>query len=46
MIIDIDRFDDAERFCSYFGMVPRVRSSGGKEIHGHMTKSGDPMMRC
>ena len=46
MIIDVNRFEDSEKICSYFGLVPRVRSSGGKEIHGHMTKSGDPMMRC
>jgi len=46
MIIDIDRFEDSEKLCSYFGMVPRVRSTGGKEMHGRMTKAGDPMMRC
>lgn len=45
MIIDIARFQDPERLCAYFGMVPRVRDSGGKEHHGRMTKSGDPMMR-
>lgn len=28
MIIGIDRFDDAEKLCAYFGMVPRVRDSG------------------
>jgi len=46
MIIGIDRFQDAEKLCSYFGLVPRVRDSGGKEHHGGMTKSGDPMMRA
>lgn len=45
MIVDIARFEDPERLCAYFGMVPRVRDSGGKERHGRMTKSGDPMMR-
>jgi len=45
MIVRIDRFYDQERLCAYFGMVPRVRDSGGKEHHGRMTKSGDPMMR-
>jgi transposase len=45
MIVDISRFQDPERLCAYFGMVPRVRDSGGKEHHGRMTKSGDPMMR-
>jgi transposase len=46
MIIDITRFSDPEKLCSYFGMAPRVRDSGGKEHHGHMTKNGDPMMRA
>ena len=45
MVVDIDRFEDSEKFCAYFGLVPRVRDSGGKEHHGHMTKSGDRMMR-
>jgi transposase len=45
MIVDVSRFKDAERLCAYFGMVPRVRDSGGKEHHGRMTRNGDPMMR-
>ena len=45
MIGDIDRFQDSEKFCAYFGLVPRVRDSGGKEHHGRMTKNGDRMMR-
>lgn len=45
MIIDIRRFDDPEKLCAYFGLVPRVRDSGGKEHHGKMTKTGDKMMR-
>ena len=46
MIIDVKRFPDEEKLCSYFGMAPRVRDSGGKEHHGRMTKNGDPMMRA
>jgi transposase len=46
MIIDIRRFPDPEKLCAYFGMVPRVRDSGGKEHHGRMTKTGDKMMRA
>jgi transposase len=46
MIIDIGRFADPEKLCAYFGLVPRVRDSGGKEIRGRMTKNGDPMMRA
>ena len=45
MIIDFARFADPEKLCAYFGMVPRVRDSGGKEHHGKMTRAGDPMMR-
>lgn len=45
MIIDINRFADAEKLCAYFGMVPRIRDSGGKEHHGKLSKNGDKMMR-
>ena len=45
MIVDPNRFPDSERFCAYFGIVPRVRDSGGKEHHGKLTKTGDKMMR-
>ncbi|MDR3075064.1 MAG: IS110 family transposase [Candidatus Methanoplasma sp.] len=45
MIVDVNRFEDPEKLCSYFGLVPRVRDSGGKMNHGHMTKKGDRMMR-
>lgn len=45
MIIDPNRFENSEKFRAYFGMVPRVRDSGGSEHHGHRTKAGDPMMR-
>jgi transposase len=46
MIMDINRFADSEKLCSYFGLVPRVRDSGGKENRGHMTKTGRPLMRA
>jgi len=46
MMIDIGRFPDAEKFCAYFGLVPRVHDSGGKKYHGRMTKNGDRMMRA
>ena len=45
MIVDPNRFPNEKRICAYFGMVPRVRDSGGKENHGRMTKNGDKMMR-
>ena len=45
IIVDIDRFQDSEKFCAYLGLVPRVRDSGRKEHHGRMTKNGDRIMR-
>ncbi|MGD9706695.1 MAG: IS110 family transposase [Candidatus Delongbacteria bacterium] len=45
MIIDIKRFEDPEKLCAYFGLVPRIRDSRGKEHYGRMTKTGDKMMR-
>ena len=46
MIVDIDRFPNADKFRSFFGMSIRVMDSGGKVKHGHVTKKGDPMMRA
>jgi transposase len=45
MVIDVRRFETSEKLCAYFGMVPRVMDSGGKEHHGRMTRAGDKMMR-
>ena len=45
-IIDINRFKSIDQFCAYFGIVPCVRDSGGKESHSHITKAGDPMVRA
>ncbi|MBR7005312.1 MAG: IS110 family transposase [Candidatus Methanomethylophilaceae archaeon] len=45
MIVDIDRFESADRMRSYFGMNTIVMDSGGKTCHGRVTKRGDPMMR-
>lgn len=44
-VVDVDRFETQGRFRSYFGMAPKVRDSGGKQHHGHITKMGDPMVR-
>jgi len=44
-IVDINRFETQGQFRSYFGMAPKVRDSGGKQHHGHITKMGDPMVR-
>lgn len=41
----IDRFANAKKLASYFGLAPRVRQSAGKERHGHITKEGNRMVR-
>lgn len=45
MIVDISRFESADKMRSFFGMAPNVRDSGGKMNHSHITKKGDSMMR-
>jgi len=45
MIVDIGRFGTSDKMRGYFGMSIRVKDSGGKMKHGHITKKGDPMMR-
>jgi transposase len=42
---DVNRFPDAERLCSYAGLVPSVRRSGGSTVYGHITKEGSRWMR-
>lgn len=32
---DFDRFENSRKLCAYAGLVPSVRASGDKEIHGH-----------
>jgi transposase len=39
------RFNNQKDIGAYFGLVPRVLQSGGKCIHGRITKSGDTMAR-
>jgi transposase len=34
LIVHVDRFKDPEKLCAYFGMVPRVRDSGERNIMG------------
>jgi transposase len=31
---DVSRFSDAEKLCSYAGIVPSTKQSGGKSFHG------------
>jgi transposase len=40
-IDDIERFPDADRLCSYAGLVPWTESSGGKVWHGSLIKQSN-----
>lgn len=42
---DIARFPSAKKLCSYAGLVPSVRSSGGKTHYGSITKQGSKWLR-
>ncbi|KXB08941.1 hypothetical protein AKJ55_00170 [candidate division MSBL1 archaeon SCGC-AAA382M17] len=43
-IATIKRFPDSGKLCSYAGLIPSVRQSGSKEIHGSIT-GGRPLLR-
>lgn len=40
-----ERFRDARRFASYFGLTPTLDASGGVERHGHISKRGPSVVR-
>jgi transposase len=44
-IDDPKRFRSSEQVAAYLGLVPSVAQSGELEIHGHITKEGDGMLR-
>ena len=44
-IDDIHRFPDADRLCSYAGVVPWTESSGGKVWHGSLIKQSNRWLR-
>lgn len=41
----VERFANAKKVSSYFGLAPKVRQSGERERHGHITKEGNRMVR-
>jgi transposase len=41
----IERFTSARKYAAYTGLVPRVRSTGGKVRLGHITRSGPSDLR-
>jgi len=42
---DVRRFPDSEKLCSYAGLVPTVKRSGGSTRHGGITKEGSKWLR-
>lgn len=44
-IDNISRFSDAEKLCSYAGLVPSTRQSGATVYRGHITKQGSRLLR-
>lgn len=42
---EVDRFPDAHHLCSYAGLTPSTRSSGGVTHHGAITRSGSRYLR-
>ncbi len=44
-IDDPRRFRSSEQVAAYLGLVPSVTQSGELEVHGHITKEGDGLLR-
>ena len=42
---DISRFREAKKFASYTGLVPSTYASGGRTMHGRLTKQGNKWLR-
>jgi transposase len=42
---EIERFPNAKKLASYFGLAPKVSNSADKQRHGHITKEGNRMVR-
>jgi len=42
----ITRFSSHKAFANWTGLVPRVRNSGGKQHHGHISKQGSRYIRA
>ena len=45
-IEDPDRFARGEDVGAFAGLVPRRSQSGEKDVKGHISKAGDPMLRA
>ena len=44
-IVNIDRFCDSNRLCSYAGLIPSTHGSGRITYHGPITKTGSKYLR-
>ena len=42
---NIQRFPEDDKLAAYAGLVPRQYQSGDRSYGGHITKSGNPMLR-
>ena len=41
----VERFANADQLSSYFGLIPREHSSGGRQQFGRISKQGNPFLR-
>jgi len=41
----VERFASADQLSSYFGLIPREHSSGGRQQFGRISKQGNPFLR-
>ena len=41
----VERFATADQLSSYFGLIPREHSSGGRQQFGRISKQGNPFLR-
>lgn len=44
-LVDLDRFKNLDKLCSYIGLIPNVYSSGDKEWVGGQTNRGQKLFR-
>lgn len=44
-IDDVARFSNEKKLAAYAGLVPSTYSSGGRTLHGHITKQGNKYLR-
>ena len=42
---DVERFGNYKRYCSYFGLTPKLDESGGNRRIGHISKRGPSVVR-